>query len=553
MKTVWEKLARLLAYNCRVRIGLCQINTTVGDLDGNAALILKAAESAREAGCDFAVFPELATTGYPPLDLLFKKHFIEKQLDLLHGLIAKEIALPAFVGFVNRDAAGFLFNAAAFVRGGIVSGVTHKTLIPTYDVFDELRFFKPATCNEPISINGTSVGVTICEDIWDDGYEAKVVPALAEKGADLIINLSSSPFHAGKLAERIALAKRHTVAHAIPLLYCNLVGAQDELIFDGESFAVDGQGRLVALGPQFEESLVTAEISNKTGTVIIETPQSNPEKEIYGALTLGVKDYFRKTGFGHAVIGLSGGIDSAVVGCIAANALGPENVTAIAMPSKFTADYSNSDARELAENLGINFIVIPIEESIEAAKSRFKNAFGDYRAEITAENLQARERGKILMEFSNDRNALVLATGNKTEYALGYSTLYGDMCGSLAVIGDISKPEVYALAKYINDINGKKVIPERIIERPPSAELRENQVDPFDYDRISPLTDAVVEEHLSKEQLMERGYSEDEIERVFRLVRLNEYKRRQAAPILRVTKKAFGIGRKMPIVNKFTY
>lgn len=536
-----------------MRIGLCQINTTVGDIDGNAALILEAAESAREAGCSFAVFPELATTGYPPLDLLFKRHFITEQLDVLRERIAKELTLPSFIGFVDRDEGGFLYNAAAFIRDGAVKGVTRKTLIPTYDVFDELRYFKSAANNEPVKINGISIGVTICEDIWDEGYEAKVVPSLARKGADMIINLSSSPFHAGKLAERITLARRHTAANKIPLLYCNLTGAQDELIFDGESFAVDGQGGLIALGPQFEEALVIADFSIEARGAYIEVPKSNPEKEIFGALALGVKDYFRKTGFRHAVIGLSGGIDSAVVACIASTALGPENVTAVAMPSRFTADFSNSDAKELAENLGINFVLIPIEESIEVAKERFVKAMGDYRAEVTVENLQARERGKILMEISNDRNALVLATGNKTEYALGYSTLYGDMCGSLAVIGDISKPEVYALAKYINEINGKKVIPERIITRLPSAELRENQVDPFDYDRISPLTDAVVEEHLSKEQLMERGYTEEEIEKVFRLVRLNEYKRRQAAPILRVTKKAFGIGRKMPIVNKFSY
>ena len=541
------------AYNWRVRIGLCQINSTVGDLAGNAERILSAAAEAKAAACDFAVTPELAATGYPPQDLLLKRHFVSEQLAILHDKIAPEIALPAFIGFADRDDAGHIYNAAAFVKGGRVASVTRKTLLPTYDVFDEWRYFKPAQSCEPVLINGVSIGVSICEDIWDDGYDAKVVPMLAGKGASAIINLSSSPYHSGKLIERLAIAIRHALAHGVPVLYCNLVGAQDELIFDGESFAVDAGGRLIALGPQFREALVVAELGGSANGVEIELPVANKEKEIFGALSLGVADYFKKCGFTRAVIGLSGGIDSAVVACIAADALGATNVICVAMPSRFTNDYSTDDARALAENLGVEFFVIPIEASIEIAMVRFAETFGDYLDGVTAENLQARERGKILMEISNDRNALVLATGNKTEYALGYSTLYGDMCGGLAVIGDVSKPEVYALARYVNDRAGAPVIPERTITRPPSAELRENQVDPFDYEKISPLTDAVVEEHLSKAELIARGHSPEDIERVFGLVRMSEYKRRQAPPILRITSKAFGIGRKMPIVNKYKY
>jgi NAD+ synthetase len=536
-----------------MRIGLAQMNCTVGDLNGNAEMILGFAHRALDAGCDLLVTPELAVTGYPPQDLLFKKHFITDQLAVVHGQLAGQLPLPALVGFVDRDASGNRYNAAALISAGSVERVVHKTLLPTYDVFDEWRYFKPAESNTPVKLNGVSLGVTICEDIWDENYKHKVVPKLAEQGAGIIINISSSPFHVGKRQRRIEVCQRHAVEHGLPVLYCNMAGAQDEIIFDGESIAVDAQGRLTGLAAKFAEDLLVVSCDGGEGDLEIDVPECHSEGEMCSALQLGISDYFRKCGFERAVIGLSGGIDSAVVAVLAAEALGPENVICVAMPSRFTSEMSNDDAAALAANLGVVYHVLPIEQSVKVAMERFRSEFGEYSQGITAENLQARERGKILMEISNDMNALVLATGNKTEYALGYTTLYGDMCGGLAVIGDVAKTEVYDLARYYNEMRGAEIIPRRIIERPPSAELAGDQVDPFNYERISPLADAVVEEHLSRDELLARGYREEEIDLVFRLVRFSEYKRRQAPPILRISEKAFGIGRVMPIVNKYRY
>jgi NAD+ synthase (glutamine-hydrolysing) len=538
-----------------MRVGLAQLNLTVGDLDGNAAKLLNAAHEALTQGCELLATPELALTGYPPQDLLFKRHFITAQLDVLDQLAAAA-PLPMLVGFVSRrEEDGTLRNAAAVIEGGRVKQAVEKMLLPTYDVFDELRYFRPACLNIPVQLAGHKLGVTICEDIWDAGYERKVVPQLARQGSEAIINLSSSPFHAGKRRERIEICRRHALAHGLPVLYCNLVGAQDELVFDGESLALDARGRLIALGPQFREELVVVDCgaggAGQGEVPAVPEPTCQHACEVFGALCLGTRDYFRKCGFSKAVLGLSGGVDSALVACVAAEALGPENVLCMAMPSRYTAEMSNTDAELLARNLGVEFKLLPIEDSVRLAMQRYNGAFGEYKQNVTVENLQARERGKILMEISNDQNALVLATGNKTEYALGYSTLYGDMCGGLAVIGDVSKPDVYALCRYYNESRGREVLPQRILTRAPSAELREGQVDPFDYDRISPLADAVVEEHCSPEELMERGYSREEVDLVLRLVRLSEYKRKQAAPILRVTAKAFGIGRRLPIVNRY--
>ncbi|MCH7472940.1 NAD+ synthase [bacterium] len=535
-----------------MRIALGQINATVGDLAGNADLIAKRASEAADAGCELFLTPELTVTGYPPQDLLLKDHFVAEQLELLHGSLAPRLPIPSLVGFVDRGADGRRYNAAALVVGGKVERIVRKTLLPTYDVFDEWRYFRPAESNEPLEVGGRMIGVTICEDIWDEGYQRKVVPGLVEAGAEMIVNLSSSPFHAGKRQVRIDLCRRHALAHGVPVLYCNMVGAQDELIFDGESIAVDAAGRLIALGPKFREGLVVVEC-NFDGAPAAEValPEFNHDEEVFDALCLGIAGYFRKCGFERAVTGLSGGIDSSLVACLAVEALGSGQVMGVAMPSRFTPAMSSEDASALATNLGIALHVMPIEESVVLAMQRYRDCFGEYQQGITAENLQARERGKILMEISNDQGALVLSTGNKTEYALGYTTLYGDMAGGLAVIGDVSKPEVYALARYYNARRGAAVIPERVLTRPPSAELSEGQVDPFDYERIGPLVDAVVEERRSRSGLLELGYGAEEVDRVLRLVRLNEYKRKQAPPVLRITKKAFGIGRKMPIVNKY--
>lgn len=536
-----------------MRIGLAQINATVGDLPGNAARVLDTAREAADCGCQLLVTPELVMTGYPPQDLLFKPHFIADQLTQLNEVLAPALPLPALVGFVDRDADGRLYNAAAFIEQGRVQQAVHKTLLPTYDVFDEWRYFRPATANTPVMCGAMPIGVTICEDIWDEGYERHVLPELAQAGARMIVNLSSSPFHPGKLDVRLNVCRRHALAQGLPVLYCNLVGAQDELIFDGESFALDGAGRLIALGPKFQEALVCVDLGLGPQAPEVATPLRTPIEEIYWALCLGIRDYCRKCGFTRVVIGLSGGIDSALTACLAAEALGPAQVMGVAMPSRFNAAMSLDDARELAGNLGLEFHVLPIEASVQLAQQRYIAEFGGYRDNLTVENLQARERGKILMELSNDLRALVLSTGNKTEYALGYTTLYGDMCGGLAVIGDVSKPEVYALCKYYNQLRDKAIIPQRTISRPPSAELRADQVDPFDYQRISPLVDAVVEEHLCCTELEQRGWTKAEVEQVMRLVRISEYKRKQAPPVLRVSQKAFGIGRRMPIVNHYPH
>jgi NAD+ synthetase len=543
-----------------MRVGLAQINTSVGDLPGNAQLIKQAASQAVEAGCDLLVTPELALTGYPPQDLLFKHHFVSQQLEQLSHL-ATTLPIPTLVGFVDRDRDDHdrLYNAAALISAGGIKQVVHKTLLPTYDVFDEWRYFKPGEGNQPVELMGVRLGITICEDLWDAEYSNKVVPALVRQGAQLIINLSSSPFHLRKGEQRVALLRRHALENSVGLLYCNLVGAQDELIFDGDSLVVDAAGTLIARGTVWGEDLLIVETDN--GFNISHVSGGNPPYEgefplgrtceLASALIVGIGDYFRKCGFSRAVVGLSGGIDSAVTAWLGRAALGAENVIGIAMPSRFNAPESTRDAQLLAEALGIEFHVLPIEESVEIAMRRYVSEFGNYSDNLTIENLQARERGKTLMEISNDRSALVLSTGNKTEYALGYTTLYGDMCGGLAVLGDVTKPLVYELGHWINAQAAHEVIPQYTLTRPPSAELRSGQVDPFDYDRISPLADLVIEEHLSRDELIACNYAPEEVDLVLRLVRISEYKRKQAAPDLRVTEKAFGMGRRMPIANAY--
>lgn len=562
------------AYNSRVRVALAQINTTVGALERNAQRILDAAAQASAQGCDLLVTPELALTGYPPQDLLYFQHFVREQRDLLYNSLAPRLSLPALIGFVEPaelevkadEPQGSLYNAAAFVQSGAVREVRRKVLLPTYDVFDEWRYFIPGEGNEPVTLTCRDgslalLGVTICEDIWDREYQRKVTPGLAERGAQVLINLSSSPFHAAKGAQRYGILRRHAAALHLPVLYCNLVGGQDELIFDGQSLAVDCLGSLVACGSQFAEELVVVDLDPHSGELRPVSAGGDPSHvlaatgfdagEVYGALVLGIRDYFAKCGFQRAVLGLSGGIDSAVCACLTADALGSENVVGLIMPSRYNAEASMEDAQALAAALDLRTHMLPIQASVDLAAARYTSEFGAYRSGLTLENVQARERGKILMEVSNDQQALVISTGNKTEYALGYTTLYGDMCGGLAVLGDVNKPEVYALGRQINKQRAATVIPERTFTRPPSAELREGQVDPFDYPRIGPLADLAVEEHLSAEELAGRGYAREEVEMVLRLVRLNEYKRRQAPPILRVTHKAFGPGRRMPIVNHY--
>ena len=551
------------------QVAMAQINPTVGDLEGNARIITEYARKAAENGADLVAFPEMAMTGYPPLDLLppreirppsgnrkpEQEDFVRLNKQYVYDL-AKEIgSITAVVGFVDYDETN-LFNAAAVIDHGKVKKIIYKTLLPTYDVFDEQRYFTPALVNSPVKIHiqdqEIALGASVCEDIWDEavGYGVKVVDALAEHGARLVVNINASPFHHGMRETRLNILKRKAKRLGVPIFYVNMVGGQDELVFDGESLALDGKGRLIGIGKQFEEDLIIIEIDTHHETPETTMPSRLAEQEMFDALVLGVRDYFRKTGFGHAYIGLSGGIDSSLVAVIAVTALGKENVTGVSMPSRYSSGHSKSDARLLAENLGIEFLTIAIEPIFVSYLEQLKSPFKERPADVAEENLQSRIRGSLLMALSNKFGGLVLATGNKTELALGYATLYGDMSGGLEVIGDVSKTEVYALSRYYNQRAGRTMIPESCFSKIPSAELKPDQFDPFDYAMVSPLADDIIENRLSRTELLRKGYDERVVDDCLRRVRFAEYKRRQAAPVIKITKKAFGLGWKMPIVNK---
>jgi NAD+ synthase (glutamine-hydrolysing) len=527
-----------------------------------------------EAGADLVAFPEMVMTGYPPLDLLPPREvrppagsrrpdqegFVRLNKQFVSDLAQDIARITAVVGFVDYDDR-HLFNAAAVLNNGRVTDIVHKTLLPTYDVFDELRYFTPAKANNPvrININGQEVklGISICEDIWDEqlGYGVSVVDELCKNGARVIVNLNASPFHDKIRDVRLHIIRSKVSKLKVPIFYVNIVGGQDELVFDGESLALDAGGRLIAVGKQFEDDLVIADIDYATGTGLgheVAEPSYDRDREMFNALLLGVRDYFRKTGFSRALVGLSGGIDSSLVAVIAAEALGKGNVTGVSMPSRFSSEHSKNDAESLARNLGIEFLSIPIEPIFAVYEKQLTRQFKGQSADVTEENLQSRIRGNILMALSNKFGHLVLATGNKTELALGYATLYGDMSGGLEVIGDVSKTEVYALARYYNRKAGSSLIPENCFNKIPSAELRPDQFDPFDYVIVSPLVDEIIENRLSKAELIRKGFPEQIVEDTMRRTRNAEYKRRQAPPTIKITKKAFGLGWKMPIVNKFT-
>jgi len=550
---------------------MAQINATVGDLEGNKRLIIEFGKKAIIEKADLVVFPEMATTGYPPLDLLppremrppsgdrrpSQEDFVRKNKEGLEDIAQNLLNITSVVGFVDYDDSN-LYNAAAVMKNGKITHVTYKTLLPTYDVFDEHRYFTPGLSNEPTTVDlgdqQTQIGASICEDIWDEevGYSVKVVDSLAKLGAKVIVNLNASPFHDKIRDVRLHILKRKAIRLGTAIIYVNLVGGQDELVFDGQSLAVDRNGRLIGIGKQFQEDLVLVDLNpDGTGKSDVATPLYNREEEMFNAIVLGLRDYFRKTGFKRSLIGLSGGIDSSLVAVIAATALGKENVTGISMPSRYSSNHSKNDAEELASNLGIEYLSIPIEKIFETTEEELKPYFKGRAPDVAEENLQARLRGNILMTLSNKFGDLVLSTGNKTELALGYATLYGDMSGGLEVIGDVSKMEVYALARYYNQKMGRAVIPQSSIDKIPSAELRPDQFDPFDYASVSPLVDEIIEKRLSKEELIQKGYPKEVVEDTIRRIRGAEYKRRQAAPVIRITKKAFGLGWKMPIVNKF--
>jgi len=554
-----------------MKIALGQINPTVGDLKGNIVKIKNFMAEAKKEQADIIAFPELSTTGYPPQDLLLNTRFVTENRDALSEIIEETEGILAIIGFVDYDDKRHSYNAAAVIKDKHLVKVIHKTLLPTYDVFDEDRYFEAneEAAIHPIPIDHKgfhfNLGVEICEDIWDEQYKIKVTDLLAERGSNFIINISASPFFAGKRLIRLNLLKEKALKTRTPLFYVNLVGGQDELVFDGQSFAVDSSGNLIAFAKQFEEDLVYVNLQIKSGTAkLVPIPPYNPEEEIFKALVLGIRDYFRKTGFERAVIGMSGGIDSSLTTCLAVEALGKDHVLGVSMPSRYSSDHSKSDAQLLAQNLGIYFIQIPIQKIVDTYASELQAPLEKIRAfskinksdddPIADENIQPRIRGNTLMDISNRLKSLkilVLNTGNKTEMALGYCTLYGDMSGGIGAIGDVSKIEVYKLASYYNKSKGRDIIPKTVFTKKPSPELKENQFDPFDFDIISPLVDEIIENRRPLQELIDMGYPQDVVKDTMKKIKHAEYKRWQAPPCIKITRKAFGIGWKMPIVNRY--
>ena len=540
-----------------MKIALAQINTTVGDFAGNEAKILRAYQKGVVAGAEVVVFPELATCGYPPRDLLLKPSFVEANLDLLTRLAKATGTTAMLVGYVGKNAirpGRETTNSAALLQNGRIMASRTKMLLPTYDVFDEDRYFEPATENRPCDLNGRKIGVTICEDAWNDEdfwqdrrYRINPIAELANEGAELIFNLSASPWHLGK--NRIRHAMLGSLAKKVqrPLFYSNLIGGNDELIFDGASLAFDSKGELIARGKMFEEDFVVVDSDASAAVVPFEMQD---DEKVYRGLVLGLRDYLHKCGFKAAVLGLSGGIDSALTAVLAVEALGAENVRGVSLPSQYSSQGSLDDARLLAKHLGIKYDIVPIQPMFVAAKEQLREVFRGCREDTAEENIQARLRGVVLMAISNKFGSLLLTTGNKSELAVGYCTLYGDMCGGLAVISDVPKTMVYRISKWIN--RERELIPEASITKPPSAELRPNQTDQDSlppYDVLDAILEAYVVQMKSAADIVQSGFDEATVKRVVRLIDFAEYKRRQAAPGLKVTTKAFGVGRRVPIAQ----
>lgn len=541
-----------------MKIGFAQINPTVGDLRGNFDKITGAYQRLSAAGAELVMTPELAIPGYPPQDLLFKSQFVPQNLAILEELHAHIDAVPLLVGFVDRnDGRGKPFhNAAALLERGVPMQKTHKMLLPTYDVFDEDRYFEPARTIRPLHLNGRTIGVTICEDIWTEQYlprpfyDVDPCRALIEQGAELILNLSASPFSMGKPAVRTEMLSALARSLDVPICYCNTVGGNDQLVFDGDSLTVNRRGDLIAQLPAFAEAEVVVD-TQCSHAVTLKPRESSAA--LNDALVLGVRDYMRKCGFRSAVLGLSGGIDSAVVAAIAVEAVGPENVVGASMPSPYSSSGSIDDALALSRNLGINCLQIPIGDAFASFKAQFAKVFAGLPEDTTEENMQSRLRGMILMSLSNKFGHLLLTTGNKSELAVGYCTIYGDMAGGLAVISDVPKTMVYDLARWIN--RSHQIIPCSTVEKPPSAELKPDQVDQDTlppYDVLDAILRLYVEDNLSAGDIARRGFDEETVRWVQRRVDLNEYKREQAAPGIKVTSRAFGLGRRMPIAQRYT-
>ena len=565
----------------KLRIAAAQVNTVVGDLAGNAARVFDVYEAAAAAGADLVVFPELTITGYPPEDLLLRPAFVAEAAEAVEKLAARTGATAAVVGFPEpgRD----LSNAAAVLAHGRVQGVYRKHLLPNYAVFDERRYFVPGVDYGPLFvIAGVRVAVSICEDAWSP---TGPIAHQAAGGAELAVNLNASPYYAGRLHERETMLATRAADASIPMVYANLVGGQDELVFDGGSLVFDAQGELVARAKQFEEDLLIVDLDVRAAfrkrlldprgrarstplpeVTVTEAhlgehrsrarvePVLPPVREVYEALVLGTRDYVRKNGFSDVHIALSGGVDSAIVTMIAVDALGPEHVTGVLMPSRFSSDHSITDAEAIAANLGIATLMVPIEPAHQAYEAMLADVLASKPPNLAEENVQSRIRGNVMMTISNKLGSLVLTTGNKSEMATGYATLYGDMVGGFAVIKDVPKTLVYALCADRNERAGRDLIPVSVLTKPPSAELRPDQKDSDslpDYAVLDPLLEGYVEDDLSTADLVDRGFDPTVVRRIAELVDRNEYKRRQAPPGVRVSPKAFGKDRRLPITNRW--
>jgi NAD+ synthetase len=552
-----------------MKIALAQIDTTVGDLRGNAVRILEFYRRGTAAGADLVMTPELAITGYPPRDLLAKHRFVSdnlRALDELTPQIGKTALLVGYVDYSAKHPGRDYQNAVALIQNGKVIARRQKMLLPTYDVFDEDRYFQPAESNTVVEFADRRLGLTVCEDIWTEDYlpahlyeRSPILDLMrGDNPAQVLLNMSASPYHVGKEHVRCDMLRAVAQRRRVPVLYCNLVGGNDELIFDGNSLAFDAAGNLMAAGAAFAEDLVLVDLDSPAA---IQPATVKPAAALHEALVLGLHDYARKCGFKSVVLGLSGGIDSAVTACLAVAALGPENVMGVSMPSQFSSKGSRDDAGELARNLGIRWETIPIQAVFEQFKGSLQPAFKGLPEDTTEENIQARIRGTTLMALSNKFGHLLLTTGNKSELAVGYCTLYGDMNGGLGVIADVPKTMVYELARHINESGKRKAgrpgfpIPEASITKAPSAELRPNQTDQDTlppYDVLDAIIKRYVEEAKSAAEIVkETGYDEKLVRDVVRKIDLNEYKRKQAPPCLRVTTKAFGIGRRVPIAQRY--
>lgn len=541
-----------------MKVAIAQINTRVGDLKNNSAKILEYIQKARQSGADLVVFPELTICGYPPEDLVEKKAFVKKNVDTLNSLVPYTTGIGVLCGFAqpNESTEGHpVFNAAALIDDGKITGIQHKSLLPNYDVFDEMRHFEPAKEKKVFSFRGMKLGIGICEDSWNDKdfwkqrlYHTDPIEELIRQGADLLLNISASPFHVNKNLLRLDMFRSIAQKYRKPCIFANLVGGNDSLIFDGSSFAMRSDGSILTQAAPFSEDLKIVDMNN--GLPASNSWNMTEEEQILDALVLGLSDYLRKCAFKKAIIGLSGGIDSALVAAIAVRSLGKENLIGVLMPSRYSSRHSVTDAKALAENLGIEYRIIPIEPMYQSFLESLKPQFNGLPEDITEENIQARIRGNILMALSNKLNAMVLSTGNKSELAVGYCTIYGDMCGGLAVISDVPKTMVYRLARWINRSN--KIIPENTILKAPSAELRPNQTDQDSlppYEILDEILKAYIEDVKEEEEIVSLGYDPYVVKKVLKLVDMNEYKRRQAAPGLRVTTKAFGFGRRSPIAQ----